>query len=147
MAVKGNIHIANFSMFVSDIERRNIKDTVLRIGTCTFLNSKSEYLPNNFYKIIYKFKDEFTDFSDKVVIPVFVKEFNCPEKDMLKMPFNPRPVTVQGKRFMQFDKEFFDLFQDKVVTNINQKDYIECKENGDIDGGFKLSNDNYLVWY
>jgi len=145
MAKKGNIALANFSMFINDIEKRNIKDTVQKFGQATFINTKSEYLPNHFYKILYN--NKFTNFENCAVLVYMCKEFQCSKEDLLISGIVKEIFEVQGKQFLRLKEDFISKIKNKTITNISYKDYIDCDFNDEIDGGVKLSKDNYLVWY
>lgn len=144
IADKGGIHIANFSTFVKKVEDANIKDAVLKYGNCTFINIYSDYIPKAFLKITGQ--NKMTPMDDKVLTSFVKSEFKCTLKEFLRIP-GSKEVKVQGKSFIQLPLEFINTVKDKVLTNINKRDYNDCDLNDDIDGAVKLSNDNYLVWY
>jgi len=145
VAQKGNIHIANFSMFQKLCEDRNIRGAVEKYGNCTFLNSRSIDVPNNFRKIMQS--EKMTDLKNCVLVSYIVSYFQTTKKDFLKLKDIKRVFKVAGKEFAELTPEFANIMNKKIVTNIDKKDYDECVEDNLINGGVKLSKNNYIVWY
>jgi len=139
IAKNGNIHIANMSMLIKDIEARNISDTMIKYGACTFINIKSSMLPKYIYKAIHA--GELTDLSNCILSTTLKKELQCTIKEVLSIP-GTKEIKVQGKSFIQFPKEFIEQLRGKVTTNINKEDF----ESEKIDG-VQLSKNNFWVWY
>jgi len=145
VAEVGGIAIANFSMFNNLCETHNIKGAIEKYGNCTFLNSRSIDVPNNFRKIMQN--NKMTDLKNCVLLPYVTSYLQTSKKDFIKIPDVKRVFKVAGKEFAEVSPELADIMKNKVVTNINKEDYEECTINGDIDGSIKLSKNNYMVWY
>jgi len=145
IAKHGNIHIANFSMFQKLCEDNNTLDAIEKYGNCTFVNSRSMDVPNNFRKIMQT--EKMTDLTNCVLVSYASSYFDTNKKDFLKIPNIKRTFTVEGKLFAELDKELAEVFKTKVITNVDYPDYLECVKEGTIDGGIKLSKNNYIVWY
>jgi len=145
IAEKGHIHIANFSMFQKLCEDRNIKGAIEKYGNCTFINSRSIDVPNNFRKIMQT--EKMTDLKNCVLLSYITSYLETSKANFSKLKDVIRTFKVSGKEFVEVTPELAKIMKNKVVTNINKKDFEECTINGDIDGGIKLSNNNYMVWY
>lgn len=145
IADQGGIHIANISNFIKLVTKEGIPDTIIKYGNCTFLNKKSPYLPKTFMKIIFDKNNKITDMSNKLLSSYIQTEFNCTKKEFINGT-NSKEVKVAGKSFIEIQDNILSI-KDKVITNINKEDYEDCLACDDIQGGFKLSKNNYLVWY
>ena len=139
IAKNGNIHIANMSMLVKELENKNITGAFIKYGGCTFINTKSLNLPKYIYKAIHS--GELTDLSDCILLSTFREELGCSEKDALSIP-DASLVRVEGKKFIKFPSEFIEKLKGKVITSISEKDYLE----EDVDG-IRLSKRMFMVWY
>jgi hypothetical protein len=145
IAQKGNIHIANFSMFQNLCEERNIRGAIEKYGNCTFVNSRSIDVPNNFRKIMQS--EEMTDLKNCVLLSYVTSYFQTSKKDFTSLPEVKRVFKVAGKEFAELTPDFADILKNKVVTNVDKKDYEECEKDSLILGSIKLSKNNYIVWY
>jgi hypothetical protein len=145
VAEMGKIEIANFSMFQKLCEDTNIHGAIEKYGNCTFLNSRSMDVPNNFRKIMQN--NKMTNLKNCILLSYATSYLQTTKKDFTKMKEVVRVFKVAGKEFVEVSPELADIMKNKVVTNINREDFEECTELGDIDGGIKLSKNNYMVWY
>ena len=145
VAQKGNIHIANFSMFQKLCEERNIRGAIEKYGNCTFLNSRSIDVPKNFRKIIQS--EKMTDLKNCVLLSYVISYLQTSKADFARLPGVKRTFKVSGKEFAELTPEFANIMKNKVVTNVNKADYHECLRDGDIEDGIELSKNNYIVWY
>lgn len=142
-----NIHVANFSMLMNEIEDKGIFDTMVKYGACTFVNKNSSNIPMNIFKHIHKNKGKFTDLEDYILLTYFKNQFEVPQNginDLLKLGIITEVKTVEGKKFIKLRQDITDSLKNKVITNINEKDFNEFKNEVE---GFKLSKNNFLIWY
>lgn len=139
------IAIANFSMFQNLCEERNIRGAVEKYGNCTFINSRSIDVPNNFRKIMQS--NDMTDLKNCVLLSYVTAYLDTNKKQFTAIPEVLRTFKVAGKEFAEVTQELADIMKTKVVTNINYKDLLDCSDNNDIEGAIKLSKNNYIVWY
>lgn len=138
IAKNAKMNIANFSMFLKE---NNDDSVALKYGACTFINTKSDRLPNYFYKAIHA--GPLTDLSNCILLSHMRAELDCHEEDILNLKIgNPQKFILLGKKFIRFDKSFIDTINKKVVTTVLKDEFKDLN----IDG-VKLNNKRYLVWY
>lgn len=148
---KANIHIANSSILAKELEDANVKNVVKKMGNCTFFNKEAKELPENVKRYIIKFKDLHT-FEDKLPLSFLKTELNDVSYNVLKSGlkehgFELTEEEIAEKTFVKFPKELVNILKDKTVYILNEKDYFDCMSANEIDGGYRLKKDKYLVWY
>jgi hypothetical protein len=148
---RAKIHIANSSMLAKQLEEDGVKNAVIRMGNCTFFNKNTLELPNNIREYIIQFKDMKT-FEDKIPLTFLKTELDDigykAFKNGLKINgFELKEENIANKTFVVFPKELVKILNNKTWYILNEKDYNDCSKNGDIDGGYRLKKDKYLVWY
>lgn len=148
---KAGIHIANSSMLAKEIESKNIKNTVIKMGNCIFFNKNSRALPNNIRNYVEAFKDLNT-FENKVLVSALRTElddigYTALIKGFKNNNYEIKEEIIQGKRFAVFPNELVEKLKDKTWYILDEFEYHDCLDRGNIDGGIKLKKDKYFVWY
>lgn len=150
LAEKGDIHIANFSNYynlLQDQDTFQSSQEMIKYGACTFINSKSSNIPQNFKDIINS--HEFTRMDNKILNSEFISETGTSLKVLVNSlkEYNPTQVEVSGKKFTQFDDSFIELLKNKCINVLSKEETEECTKDKSIDGSIKLSTNKYLTWY
>ena len=114
----GGIEIANFSMFQKLCEDTNTLGAIEKYGNCTFLNSRSMDVPNNFRKIIQS--NKMTDLKNCILLSYITSYLQTSKKDFTKLTDVIRVFKVAGKEFAEVTPELANIMRNKVVTNINK---------------------------
>jgi len=144
LVAKMNIHIANISMFAKQFEDSDC-GTIIKRNNCTFINSKSRYLPHNLEVGIIV--NEFTDMSNKLPCTYVREEYPMTEKEMFKSGIVTEKTTICGKQFYVFSDEFVKTMKNKIGYILDAKETKDCTANDQILGSIQLSKNKFFTWY
>jgi len=142
---KMNIHIANISMLKQRIENSDNYNDILKMNNCTFINTKSLYLPKNIREGISA--NKFTDMSNKLPCTFVRTEYGITEKELMASGIIKEKVEVCDKDFYVFTDEFIEKTKGTVINILEEEDALDSYNDGSIDGYIKLSKNKYITWY
>lgn len=142
---KMDMHIANISMLRNELEAKDNYDDLKKVNNCTFINTKSPFLPNNINVALSE--NTFTDMTDKLPATFLRTEFNLSPEDLEKAGVIEGEVEIAGKKLIQFKPDFVKNVEGSVMYMLSEDEAKECLEDGSIDGMIKITKAKCITWY
>lgn len=140
-----DINIANISILKKQFEDDGDDITIVKLNNCSFIKTNSFKLPNNIKEGICKYK--FTDISNKIPCSYFREEYEISDKEIMSTPIITGKVTIDGKKFYEFDNDFVRKVKNHVLYTLTEEEKNDCYSKGQIAGFIKISKNKYLTWY
>lgn len=142
-----DIHIANVSKVINDLELAGDCSTIVKINSYTFIRD-SNNLPNNFRQALRTgfYENRFTDVSKMVPSTWLRTELDVTPKELVDAGI-AKSVLVAGKPMVEFTEEMYLKLRRSVPYILNAAETEECFNNKQIDGYVQLKKNKFLTWY
>lgn len=141
------VSIANVSMLSKKLDENS--SVIIKQHNCSFIDTSSELLPNNFKQAIVsaKLDNKFTNMSNKMCVTHFNSEHALNESEVLLFGEGEvKVVKIQGKKFYEFSERMVKLLKNKILCVLDKEDCEQCLNKKQI-LGFKQVNNKYVAWY
>jgi len=143
---KMGISLSNLINLRKQFENGDDHFTIYKLNSCSFINTKSHKIPNNFRTGLET--HQLTDITDKLPLSWVQSEYGLTiSKELQDIGIITDRITLAKKIFLVFDREFVNKLQGKIGYILKEKETFECLENGDIEGYLKIKRNKYFTWY
>lgn len=139
------VGIGNISMLRKEYVSSGDYYTILKLGSCIYVNSESKKLPQQYRDAIRD--NEFTSMRNKLPVSHVKLNINATQGLLTKGGMIDGIITISGKRFYVFKDEIVSRIGSHIPYILNYDETMNCKKNNQIIDYIKLTSNRYFVWY